>query len=357
MKVRVLPARELGPGEIARWKALQASDPAFDSPYLCPEFTQAVAAVRDDVHVGVLEQDGRVVGFFPHQRRRFGWGGPVGGRLCDVHGVIAEPGARWGLAELLRGCRLATWEFHGALASQAPFGPARAGTMDAHVLDLTGGLDAYRRRLKDAGSSEYDGLLAKRRKLERQNLVLEFVEHAEDHALLDRLIEWKSMQYRERGVVDNFAVRWTGALLHRILAARGEDFAGLLSVVRIDGEPAAIHMGMRSRTTWHWWFPRHDARFSKCSPGAQILAFMAERAPGMGLRRIDLGFGDEPYKFRFRTGAYALARGRAEVASIAGAVLRWRESAEAWIRSSPLYPLARLPGRLWTRWERARSLR
>ena len=44
-----------------------AQNPQLDNPFFRPEFTQAVAAVRDDVEVAVLEIQQQPVGFFPYQ--------------------------------------------------------------------------------------------------------------------------------------------------------------------------------------------------------------------------------------------------------------------------------------------------
>src|SRR5262249_41662123 len=144
---------ELAFSDVNRWRAIQRENPELASPYFCPEFTQAVAAVRDDVFVGILEKEGEVVGYFPHQRRRFGMGYPVGGRLSDFHGVIAPPGLEWNAAAFLRSCNLVSWQFHHLLASQTPFAPYHAATGESYYLDLSEGFDAYAIRLREAGSN------------------------------------------------------------------------------------------------------------------------------------------------------------------------------------------------------------
>jgi hypothetical protein len=73
--------------------------------------------------------------------------------------------------------------------------------------------------------------------------------------------------------------------------------------------------------------------------------------------RIELGYGDETFKIRMRNGGIPLARGRVELAAPAMVLKRWREEIERWVRTSPLYGLARVPGRLITRLERWNRLR
>ena len=111
MKVSVVSAVQLSEPLLLAWLDIQGADPELDSPYFCPEFTQAVAAVRDDVEVAVLEEHGEIVGFFPYQRSRGGVGRPVGGRLSDFQGVVIRPGVGWNPVQLLKGCRLKAWHF------------------------------------------------------------------------------------------------------------------------------------------------------------------------------------------------------------------------------------------------------
>ena len=44
MNVTVVRANELSPEHLSRWSMLQEADPQLASPYLCPEFTVAVAS-------------------------------------------------------------------------------------------------------------------------------------------------------------------------------------------------------------------------------------------------------------------------------------------------------------------------
>ena len=63
IQIRLTRPQQLKPAEIALWDRLQREQTDFESPYFRPEFTQAVAGVRDDVEVAVIEEDGRPAGF------------------------------------------------------------------------------------------------------------------------------------------------------------------------------------------------------------------------------------------------------------------------------------------------------
>lgn len=351
LKISVLPARELTESHWRHWEAIQAGHPDLDSPYFRPEFTRIAGSLRPDVFVAVLGPSNDPRGFFPFQRRRFGFGDPVGSRLSDFHGLIAPPGATFDAAELMRACRLASWDFHALPVTQTAFAPHVERTVESHTMDASRGLEGYEEALRKLSSSQVQRLRSWRRKAEKEFKNVEFVPHVTDPRVLETLLEWKSRQYRESGSVDNWSFGWMRDLVQRIHAHQGEDFAGMLSALYFDGELAAVHMGMRSRTAWHWWFPRFDERFEDFRPGLLLLSRIVEHAPRLGVKRIDLGYGDEVYKLRFRTGAIPMAEGRVEMASIPAAVRRWREGLESWVRRSPLLSMAKTPGRLFKRLE------
>jgi CelD/BcsL family acetyltransferase involved in cellulose biosynthesis len=90
------------------------------------------------------------------------------------------------------------------------------------------------------------------------------------------------------------------------------EFAGMLSALYAGGELVAAHMGMRSRTCWHYWYPAFDPRLARYQPGLVLLLEMARHAADLGVTRIDLGAGDEHYKVRLANASDLVARGRVE---------------------------------------------
>src|SRR4029077_9892089 len=100
--IRVIPAPALAPLDLAAWTAIQEADPSLASPYFRPEFTTAVAAVRHDVRVAVIERGGVPAGFFSYQRGWLDIGTPVGGPLSDYQGMIAKGDLVWNAERLIR---------------------------------------------------------------------------------------------------------------------------------------------------------------------------------------------------------------------------------------------------------------
>lgn len=357
MKIVTLPAAELPPGHLETWATVQQADPTLDSPFFRPEFTRAVAAVRKDVWVALLEEGGGPVGFFPFQRGRFGAGRPVGGPLSDFHGVVAPPDRVWDACDLVRGCRLSIWDFDHLLTSQAPFGPHIRQTAISPYMDLSGGFEAYAEERRQAGSDIVPTTLRKWRKLDREVGSVRLETHTTDPRCFDTLLAWKSAQYLRTGLTDVFGVGWTVRLLRDLLGYTGEPFAGMFSALYAGERLVAVHYGMRSGRVLHSWFPAYDQSLGKYSPGLVLLLLLAQAAEGVGIRRIDLGKGEEKYKVSLKSGAVPVGEGRVIPSRLMrGAVACWTV-ADRWARQSPAGGLVRglaswtRPLRSWLRFQ------
>jgi CelD/BcsL family acetyltransferase involved in cellulose biosynthesis len=336
MIVRVIEGSALTSADVSLWTQIQLQDPALASPFFSPGFTRIVAAARDDVHVAALEKDGETVGFFPFQPGRLGAGRPVGWTISDYQGVVIRPGVEWDPKDLLRGCGLKTWEFDHVLASQAPLEPFHQRRRESPYMDLSTGYEAYLEARRAAGGSEIANARRKMRKLEREVGPLRFEVHVDDRETLATLMRWKSGQYASTGAADVLARPWVAAVLERAHATQGDHFAGVLSTLHAGDHLVAAHLGLRSGSVWHYWFPAYDPAFSSYSPGLALLLKMAEAAPGVGLGAIDLGKGDARYKRSLMSGAVPLAEGAVELPSLAAVATRMRRSARHVARRTAL---------------------
>lgn len=352
MRISVLKGSEISDEVAAQWSAIVDSESSLASPYFHPEFTRSVAAVRDDVYVGVVEDGGRAAAFFPFQRGALRVGRPVGGPLSDCHGLIAPASLKLDAQALIRECGLASWTFDHCIASHETFKSHHASTGESPVMDVSGGYEAYAAGRRAAGSKQILKTEGLARKLEREVGPIRFTAHVTDAGVLQQCIDWKRAHYAEMGVNDVFAADWTRELLAHILPKQSPGFAGMLSTLHVGDALVAVHMGMRSRTLWHYWFPTFDREMGKFSPGIILLLRMAAAAPELGLTTIDLGKGATMYKDRLASGVVPIAEGCVEVPSLSSTLRLWRRSSEAWIRESPFYGAARLPGRFVKRAEK-----
>ena len=354
---RLMRPAELDADLIERWRTIQRAEPLFASPYFCPEFTQCVGAVRDDARVVVIENDGRVVGFFPFQTGALRTGRPIGGPLSDFHGVIATPDSAWSPNDLLRAAKLPVWAFDHQVGSGRKFEPHVRTRVASPEIDLSAGYGAYVQGRRDAGSDYIPKTEGLARKLARDLGPVKFSLNENTPEAVRTLLEWKSQQYLEAGTTDAFGVVWTRALLERVLASQGAEFAGLCSLLKVDGRIVAGHIGMRSASVFHYWFPTYDPAYAKFSTGIILLLRMAEALAPDGIRKIDLGKGESLYKQRLMTGAIEVAEGDLERASVLAKLRQFRRYAETREQQGGAGSAVQLALRVMRRMERATKLR
>ena len=354
---RLIQPSELDAGLIERWHAVQRVDTTFASPNFNPAFTQCAGRVRADARVVVIENDARVVGFFPFQTGALGLGRPIGGPLSDFHGVVAEPTAEWAADDLMRAARLAVWAFDHQVGGASRFEPFVRSHAVSPQIDLSAGYAAYVQGRRAAGSDYIPKTEGLARKLGREFGAVEFTLHDASENVFNTLTGWKSRQYREAGTIDGFKVPWTSALLRQILAAASPHFSGLCSTLRVDGRLVAGHIGMRSVTHLHYWFPVYDPEFAKFSTGIILLLRLAETLAAQGVKTIDLGKGDSPYKQRLMTGQVELGEGAIERPSWLSALRRAVRGAERLAQAEGAGAMRRLPLRIVRRLERDTKFR
>jgi CelD/BcsL family acetyltransferase involved in cellulose biosynthesis len=324
----VVAPSELDAGLTQAWQGVQAGSKAFSSPFFCPQFTRLAGEVRDDVRVVVIEDGSRRVAFFPCQRSALGFGRPVAGSLSDYHGVVALPGSEWCVPDLLRAAGLMTWKFDHLVDPCGRFQPYVKALGTSPQIDLRAGAQACHK----PGSGLIAQARRQARRLARDHGEVVFALHDRRPDALECLFRWKGAQYGRTGMTDPFGFRWTRELLRRMAQVDAPDFAGVLSSLRVRGEVAAVHMGMRSRDVLHWWFPTYDPVYGKYSVGIILLLRVAQAAADAGLGTLDLGKGDALYKQRVMTGGAPLAEGSVERSAWLRPLARAREAAVKLVR-------------------------
>ena len=332
VKIEIFPAGCLSDDLLCQWTGLQQSNPDLCSPFFCPEFTLAIAAARDDVFVGVLEQEGKVVGFFPFQRGNHAVGKPVGWQMCDYQGVVAGRETVWDPAQLLRGCGLVAWDFDHLVLSQQPFLGCIRATSKSPILNLSGGFEKYAEEKQRIGSRLLRQNGQKTRKMEREIGPIRFEPRLADHTTLDWLLGLYAQKWASAGCVDQ-RVR---TVLHQVLETQTEGFAGRLSALYAGDELVAASFGMQSGTVWHYWFSARDERFARYSPCVILLLKTAAAAPSLGIEVLDLGKGVHPYKRRLMNDAIRVGEGSVEIPSLVAAARVTRRRIKALIRQRPL---------------------
>ena len=325
---------ELTAAQWSLWLHLQEQTGVYESPYFRPEFTQAVAAVRDDVEVAVLVQDRQTVGFFPFQRGKLGLGRPVGGKLSDYHGPLVREGVTFDPQELIADCHLASFDFDHFRAATTSFDSAITIRDKSPQMELTEGFEAFIRGRREAGSETVHRQGQKTRKLAREVGPLEFAFDATDEEAFDLLREWKSSQLKRTGLTDFFSFPWTKELVAKLREHRGQQFSAPFSVLRAGDKVAAVCLSLRSRGVLHSWFTAYNPDLHNYSPGLTLFLRLAEEAAALGIRKIDLGRGEERYKWSLASTSVEVCEGSVSSRSLATLVRAgWRQTRE-WVAKS-----------------------
>lgn len=336
---------------VERWSSLQRHHTLFANPYFSPHYTSAVSAVRSDVFVGVLEQGGIAVGFFPFQRSLAGVGHPVGGPYSGYQGLVASPEVQWSVPELMQGCRLGALEFTHMLAHHEQFSPHHRSTTESPLMDLSRGWEAYEATLRERGGSQLKRSYRMMRKLSKEHGEYRYVRHVASVASLHQLIQWKSEQCRQKRSYDIFSRKWCVALLEQVHGTQLADFGGVLSALYAGDRMIAAELALRSPAVWHRWICAYDPGFANYSPGVMLGIGMAKAASAEGVLHLDMGKDMTFYKESFMTSGVRIAEGYVERPSFVSAMRKARRDVESWVRRTPIVHIARIPGRWLTRLE------
>lgn len=322
----VLAATELTPELRSRWLEIRETARIFDSPFLHPDFTIAAAGVWSRIQIGVLREGARVVGFFPFRRHRFGVARPVAGRLSDYQGIVMDPDTEWDAVDVISKCGLNHYCFDHMI-DQGPFTSHATMRDSSPVMDLSRGYEHFRSTGCKRMSARLKGIDRKKRKLARELGPPDFEFASSDPQALETVIQWKRSQCQQTGTKDYFGDPANRAFVKTLHATDSTGFGGVLSVLKVNGDVAAAHFGIRSSTTLHWWFPVYNQAFSAHSPGGILLLELARNSPSIGLDIIDLGRGDDSYKSSFKDHDVPLLEGHISTSPVIASGLRIYESA------------------------------
>jgi CelD/BcsL family acetyltransferase involved in cellulose biosynthesis len=346
VQVRVERPSQLAAADWQLWTDWQKQNPALQSPYFRPEFTQAVSRVREDVEIAVLQTGGATAGFLPFQRSQLNIGKPVGGKLCDFHGCIAPAGFAFDPRQVLTTARLATWDFEHVPVDQTSFEPFATKKDGAPGLELKDGYAGWCEIRREQGSQVVSKTMQKVRKLAREQGDLTLELQTDSAEVFEQLLAWKSAQYELTGLADVFAFPWTKALIEQLQAKPSEEFGGYLSVMRAGQKIVAICYSLRSRHVMHAWFTAYDRDLAAYSPGLVMFLKMTEAWPQLGITRFELGKGDERFKWNLATDSQELMEGCVSRPTLTTWLRSGWRTTRDWVEQSPLASTAKLSGNL-----------
>lgn len=249
--------------------------------------------------VGIQRGAGRVEALLPFRRDRY-LGRPPAAGINDAHGILNSNAID--TDEFIRGCGLSSFHYHASPPNLQGVPESEVGRSKSFLADLTACPGSYVEYLLEA-SRTIAKQAQKTRKLERQHGPLRFEFDCRDPQMIDWLVGQKRNQYQRTHTFDIFSKAWIPILLQH-LHRLGEDvqddkaLRGLLSVLYAGNQPVAAHYGLLEGDNLHYWFPVYDPNFHFASPGTQLFLDVVEAAEAMGLKSIDMGYGEQAYKHK-----------------------------------------------------------
>ncbi len=345
MDIQLLTPSELTESHRDLWKQMMQTEQISDGPFFHPDYTTILGEHRKQIRVAVVSEQNRPIAFFPFEKHGK-CGKPLGIKLCDFQGIVRATGAHIDAAELLRGCDLKKWQFDHLVSSQPEFQSWEMRQDDSLYIDLTNGYEAYLEERKRAGTSQITVYNRKSRKLERDLGPVTFQWHTNRREVFETILELKSAQRKRTGTFDILQFEWVKEFLNQIRTTHCDRFEGVLSTLQVNDQLIAAHLGMKTDTVFHYWFPVYDPKFQKYSPGLILLLKTAEAAAKKGIQRIDLGKGGERYKRSLGSGSIPVGEGVVDERAIHHiARSMWFRTRE-WIRATPLRKTLQYPKRL-----------
>ncbi len=369
MKYKIVSPENLSEGEIASWRDLISVDGRYVSPYFQPDYCQIVGQARNDISVILAEDDkAGLVGVFPFQSSGVGLrlARPIGAPFTDYNGPILKQGFAHIASDMLSYAKVSVYSFSGFpitgdaidantdeeidIAKVDPellsFGMSVRNKTRAFVADLSIGYADY----LESRRSEFPKHFKKSRRLWRQaekeagKLEIQFHEPSEE--ALNTLIDWKREQFVRTGLHDVLGPQWSRDMLKKCFSAQSENFAGVLTTLRCDGNLMAAEFGVRSGDLLHGWVSGYNIEYHSYSPGMLLQTRLLEEASKAGVKTADLGIGAEHYKKYYASYQRPVSQGVLSATGLTGAVRGL--GGEIWnhIEAAPLGPVSNFAGKL-----------
>ena len=307
MDVLLKSADELSCDDREAWQAIVKGNPLLDSPYFDLACFDAVAAARPDTRVVCFRDAGAPAAFLPMQVYRFGFARQFAGPLGDHCAIIAPEEFSVDLGESCAQAGIGVFSFDGALANQNAFEPHIAEIEGSWVIDLSQGYDVYMEHRRSLMPDTFRKIRSRLRKIEKLSPVFRLRDRRPE--AFEAALAWKSAQYEQSETFDVFSVEWTRKLLNELCHSKAEDFEGIVSSLEIDGQLAAVHIGMGTQRAHHHWFPAYDHKFAKLGPGNALFLNMAEALANEGVQTIHMGAGGYHHKSQLGSWQFPIGAG------------------------------------------------
>ena len=340
---------ELTAQQIAGWRRLLSTDPAFDSPLLTPEFAETVSKIRDDAFIAIVEAAGSVRAVLAVHVRPGGLARPLGAPFSDYSGPIIDPSSDISLHTILRLVGIAAYQSAACIVPGIVDGDlntaASEGDDISHVIrsetdpsaDL---LETQRAR----HSKRFKNFRRLSHQFEREVGPIRIEWGKPDRPTIEHLLDLKGRQFRQSGLVD----LTTASQARRFLDAISDSEHAFLVGVWTEDRLVSAHFGIRIGNRFHPWIAAYQPEWSAYSPGNLLLMNVLQHWNAIGLECYDLAAGHDHYKKYFSNASRTT---RPAIAFGSGLVASQRKIRHTLWRSLGAYKADSITGRLQRRME------
>lgn len=305
---------------------------------------------RDQLRILVASRDGNVAGIAPLMlRQRFGF------RLLQFMGRPLSDYCDFLVPDDSDGCTSALLRFIDtemdwdrlvleAVPEPSPILPALAAWSERNLLRLnTVKLAPY-----VPIATSWDEYMSTRRtklrtdtnrrmrRLEREGPVAfeRCAQQADALAALAVMSVQKSHRYVSTGARDILADGKTLAFFRDVTTALWPKGYADVAILRVDGDPVAVHFGFKRQGRFFYYMPSFDARFERFSVGRLLNQQLLEWCFRGGFAEFDFMAGDHAYKYEWASQHREVHRLASYRRNPKGLALYIRDRAEATVRDS-----------------------
>lgn len=299
---RIARVDDLSADDLLQWRHLLRGAAPGGNAFLSPTFVQAAARAYPHAEVCVVERDGRIVAVLPYQfpsafAASMRAAVRIGEEMNDHFGVVAAPAFHTSPDELLQLARLHYLYFTHLDEDQKRHGLSGEKQVGGLRIMLPDGGAAYWSALEREDAKFARDTERRERKAIQELGPLRFV--FDDDAGLTTLLDEKRKQYLRTGKGDWLGMPGRTTLLQRLATSRASECRGVLSSLWFGETWAAMHFGLLSGETLHYWLPVYNSALTSLAPGRLLLRNVILNASAAGIKVIDRGVGETQAKNDF----------------------------------------------------------
>jgi CelD/BcsL family acetyltransferase involved in cellulose biosynthesis len=286
-----------------QWSALCASSREWQSPLLSPQFAILIGEARSDVQCALAWQDDKLVAAMAVHVRPGGLARPVGAPFDDYSGPVIAAGTKLSPDDLVKGCGLHAYRAHAA-AVPTTTQTSQPNGASGYLIQLkpgqTGAQYLEERRALHPKRMKNFRRLARKFETDLGDLQLRW--GAPDPERLSELMSWKSLQFRDSGLIDLTKATNSKRVLDQIAAnpsTESSELGGFVVELLSNDKLVAAHFGVRLGKYFHPWLAAYDPKYAIYAPGILLLYRIIEQLDDIGLDTYDLADGSDHYKKYF----------------------------------------------------------